>query len=282
MASIFGPVGHCLTILSIIILLLNIISICIYCIPILCVRHLRTSNNLITVNVCFASILCASFWIIYFSLKMFLTNSFENQLDNFLLYIQTTVNCQSAFSLCVLSIYRFCSIIYGNKRWFNRRRSMILTVISQWIMAFLLPLPIWYTDSKTSSQSTYPIWIWIYNLCLIVILPTTFVAILDGLIFSHAHRSLRRVQSNVITHRSRLKKRNKHLLKRMFFMLIVSISGWTPLYIVTCLESLDISISPVIYRILYLLPLVAISIVLANLFLYNHFLRRYLKQRFFT
>ncbi|CAF1687235.1 unnamed protein product, partial [Adineta ricciae] len=182
--------------------------------------------------------------------------------------------------LCVLSIYRFCTIVYGHKRWFNKRRSMILSVISQWIMCFLLPVPILYLKVKPSSQSIFPKWIWIYNLCLIVILPTTFVAILDGLIFSHAHRSSNRVQSNILTCHSRLKKRNNHLLKRMFFMLIVSISGWAPIYIVAYLASIDILTLPLVYEVLYLLSILSISIVIGSLYLYNHSLRRFLKHRY--
>ncbi|CAF1146224.1 unnamed protein product [Adineta steineri] len=271
--------GLFLTILSIIFLILNIICICIYCFPILIVQNLRTSNNLITVNVCFALVLSTIYWTLYFSFEIFRTNFLENQSDSLIIYIQTTVDCQATFSLCVLSIYRFCIIIYGNKPWFNKRRSMILCVVFQWVIAFILPIPIWCINRKVS-QYKFPLGIGIYDLCVIAILPTLFVAIINGLIFSHAHRSSRRVHSNTLTNSSRIKNRNHHLLKRMFFILIISIIGWTPIYIITCLQSLNIFISTIIYESLSFLLILSISIIIGNLFLYNHSLRRYLKSKF--
>ena len=139
---------HFIAIISLILLALNLLSIFIYCIPIISVQHLRTKNNLITVNVCLAMTLCILYWAGYFSFELFFICQSNYKWTASITYIRTTVNCQAAFSLCVLSIYRFCTIVYGQKRWFNKRRSMILSVISQWIMCFLLPVPILYLKVK--------------------------------------------------------------------------------------------------------------------------------------
>ncbi len=101
------------------------------------------------------------------------------------------------------------------------------------------------------------------------------------MIFFFVRSSIQRVHA--LTTPGKVYQRNArdiHLLKHMFFLSIVFIIGWTPIYILRLTNALDI-ISGWIQLYLEILPVISSLIITLDLFYYNRDLRQYLRERLF-
>ncbi len=107
------------------------------------------------------------------------------------------------------------------------------------------------------------------------------MVITNSIIFTYARRSTRRVQpaNGENAQASTLSDRDARLLKHMIFMFAVFFCGWEPAYIVLTIDGSDAAISPVTVQIFLIIPAVSLLITVADLFLYNHDLRRYLTSK---
>jgi len=130
-------------IVNIILLVIAALSTLIYLIPIILIQHFHTAANILTGNVCLACIVCCVFWIIsnvisgfYPSLLMKFTISLI-----FSSYFQLLVNCSVVYSLTIITINRFLTINYPQKRFFKRQAWPFISSVVQWIIAVILPLP---------------------------------------------------------------------------------------------------------------------------------------------
>jgi hypothetical protein len=105
--------------------------------------------------------------------------------------------------------------------------------------------------------------------------------ITNSIIFIYARRSAQRVQTanRDGTQAATLGRRDARLLKHMIFMFAVFFCGWEPAYIVLTIDGSDAAISPVTVQIFLIIPAVSLLITVADLFLYNHDLRRYLTSK---
>lgn len=131
-----------LVIVKIVILSLIAIAACIYSIPLCFVRRFHKPLHLLSLNVCIAAFICASYWIIYFTMNTFYQNIlWTEQSCLLILYLQTTVNCQVIYALCVVSLNRLFSIVYRNKIFFRSKKWVIICVGAQWVFAALIPSP---------------------------------------------------------------------------------------------------------------------------------------------
>ncbi len=64
----------------------------------------------------------------------------------------------------------------------------------------------------------------------------------------------------------------------MLFIFVVFVGGWTPIYILTLINP-DRARVYLPYLVLEFLPVLSSSIVVMDLFWYNHDLRNYIKER---
>jgi hypothetical protein len=131
-----------LAIVTIIFLILVILLACIYAIPICFVRRFRSHINILTVNVCITCIVCCMYWLIYNIIQMVFLDDLANWDCVLFQYFQTIVNCQEIYSLCNVSINRFCIIRYHNKLLFKTRRWILTCIVIQWLIGMILPLPL--------------------------------------------------------------------------------------------------------------------------------------------
>ncbi len=101
------------------------------------------------------------------------------------------------------------------------------------------------------------------------------------IIFSYTHHSTRRVQpaNGESAQAPTLSHRDARLLKHMIFMFVVFFCGWIPIYIIAAIDWNGTAISNVLLHGLEILPVVSLFIDLADLFLYNHELRRYFTDK---
>jgi hypothetical protein len=110
------------------------------------------------------------------------------------------------------------------------------------------------------------------------------LAITNSIIFSHAHRSTRRVQpvNGESTPASTLSQRDAHLLRHMIFIFVVFFCGWVPMYIIAAINWNGTAISHVVQHGLQILPAVSLFIDVIDLFWYNHELGKYFTKQPFN
>jgi hypothetical protein len=98
------------------------------------------------------------------------------------------------------------------------------------------------------------------------------------MIFIYARRSTRRVHATNGENAQApiLSSRDVRLLKHMIFMFVVFAGGWVPIYVAKVINYNGTVLSPLAIEILSTIPAVSLLIDIADLFLYNHELRRYL------
>lgn len=125
----------------------------------------------------------------------------------------------------------------------------------------------------------------IYAFLLIVVLPSVINVTFNALIYFSVRSSTRRVQALTTTGNTAMKtnsyqhSRDLYLLKHMSAIFIVFILGWGPIYILPVLR-LQTSITPWLHQIFQILPVISSLTIAMDLFLYNHDLRKYLKDKF--
>ena len=118
-----------------------LLSAWIYSAPILLIRNFRTSINLLTVNLCVSATVCSIYWILFCTLQVKSLDNAPGWYCVLLRYFQTFANGQEIYSLCVISINRFCFIRFPQKPWFKTRQWSYMCVASQWLLGVILPLP---------------------------------------------------------------------------------------------------------------------------------------------
>ena len=121
---------------------MSVILSLIYAIPIVLMRRFHHRLNILTLNICFAMICSSTFWLSYFIMwEYFITDLFTERTCLFLFYLQMLSSCQTPFSFVMLTIHRFCSIVYATNRFFKTKKFLVMCLLSQWIIAGLLSLP---------------------------------------------------------------------------------------------------------------------------------------------
>jgi hypothetical protein len=117
-----------------------------------------------------------------------------------------------------------------------------------------------------------------------VILPSILGVVFNTLIFIKVRSSTRRAHTVATTmpvnatYSKQQNARDVHLLKHMLFISVVFIIGWAPVYINAAVE-IYIKVPYWIDSLLQIFPVLSSLINIVDLFLYNHDLRQYLKER---
>jgi hypothetical protein len=110
-----------------------------------------------------------------------------------------------------------------------------------------------------------------------IVIPASCLAITNSFIFIYARRSTRRVQpaNRKSVQALTLSHRVARLLKHMIFMFVIDFCGWIPIYIIMIINWNGVAVSPFALQIFLTVPIASVFIDVADLFLYNHELRRY-------
>lgn len=95
----------------------------------------------------------------------------------------------------------------------------------------------------------------------------------------HSRQSTRRIQDNTTLRPITLSNRDIRLLKHMIIIFAIFLSGWSPIYILICID-FNAQLSSIIYRALSLLPALSLLGNITDLFLFNHQLRLHFRQLF--
>ncbi len=120
---------------------------------------------------------------------------------------------------------------------------------------------------------------------MVVILPSILNVVFNSLTYFTVSSSSRRVHALATTTTAPVARTNHQntrdisLIKHMFFIFVVFILGWTPMYAVP-MTSLSITMTTFVLQCAQLLPVISAIIIAVDLFIYNHDVRKYLKDKF--
>jgi hypothetical protein len=111
--------------------------------------------------------------------------------------------------------------------------------------------------------------------------PIILLGIINTIIFSHAYASTHRIAPaesiSTTTRAIPLTNRNARVLKHMIFMFVVYIAGWAPIFL--CIVIQPSWFTSLIFNFMLILPHVSMIVDIGDLFLYNHVLRTYFKEK---
>ncbi|CAF0953231.1 unnamed protein product [Adineta steineri] len=230
-------VVYIITLVDLTLLLVTSVLVLIYLLSIIFIKRFHTTNNILTGNVCLAGILCAIYWVIDTVVTVF----FPALLDDYTVlcilsqFFPTMFNCLSIYSLVIITINRFFTVVYPKKRFFQRKTWCFISIIVQWITAIFVPIPQLVFDCQSCTYKTpLPYWINIYKLLVIVIIPSILNFVFNAMIFSFVRSSSKRVHATTATATAPIANlkpqhnRDMYLLKHMLFLLAVFVIGWAP------------------------------------------------------
>jgi hypothetical protein len=127
------------TVIFPVIILLNLI----YLLPIILIQRFHTTNNILTGIFCLAGIFCYVYWEMHYLVSAF------NPVILFQYpvlcicnaYLESMVNCLVVYSLTMITINRCFTIIYPHKRLFKRQAWSFISLVVQWMVSCVLPIP---------------------------------------------------------------------------------------------------------------------------------------------
>ncbi|CAF1649633.1 unnamed protein product, partial [Adineta ricciae] len=161
-----------------------------------------------------------------------------------------------------------------------------------WVFTFLSAIPIlvyYYQVCFFYNDHGDDHWVWIYVLCILVVIPMVFILIFNSIIFVFVRSSTRRIRQAKIATTipgsatlSQQHTRDVHLLKHILFLFVVFILGWGPLYIIVILPDYILAALPSWLPLpLQVPPAISCMVQIADLFIYNREIRQYLKQQIY-
>jgi hypothetical protein len=137
-----ADVSTILSLVKIIAFGISILLALIYSLLILLIPHFHHRLNVLTVNICLSVMCTGTFFLGYFIMWEYDFNHlFTIKTCKFIFYLQTVSSSQTAYSLTVLTINRFCTIKYPGKRFFKTKMFVGICIASQWIVTCIISLP---------------------------------------------------------------------------------------------------------------------------------------------
>ncbi|CAF2004090.1 unnamed protein product [Rotaria magnacalcarata] len=272
-----APTLCAIDLVSIITFTLIIVLALIYSIPIICIRRFHHNNNMLTVNICFATICCGLSWFSFYAAAILIGRDGNNSLFFIFNMITIAFTIQVPFSFMAASIHRCCSIIYHANAFFKTRQWIALCIGSQWLLCLVLSLPNYISINTFCDRF---VWLRIHNLITIVIIPAILSLLINILIYNYVRASSNRIQPQMIpenAQRTKFSHRDMKLVRHMIFMFCIFVGGWTPIYIMAIINFYSV-INTIISSSLTILCELASFINIIDLFLYNRQLRKYFKR----
>ncbi|CAF1258304.1 unnamed protein product [Adineta ricciae] len=253
---------------------------CIYSIPIILIRRFHTTNNVFTVNLCFAAIFCGLYWLLNLTLSLVNPNLYTNVTACRILgYFEMMCTLQVPLALIEVSRYRLCYIVYHTKPFFRRKQWIVTCVVSQWTFGILISL---LRPISVGSLCRDPPWMGICLFTITVITPSLSCLVMNLIIFNHVRSSTSRIEPSIALAKSTLHqhitRRDLRLLQHMIVMFCVFLVGWAPTYLYSFFVTTNIN--RIMFKIFMLGAELSITLDIINLFSYNHELTQYLKTKF--
>jgi hypothetical protein len=131
------------TVIVIILLLIALILILIYLLPIIFIPSFHSKHNILIGNVSLISMIGTVYWIVYTFLFGFYMNDVLQSAFwcIFSSYPAQMFNCLFIYSITMITINRFVTIIYPNKDFFKRHAWSFMSAAIQWVISAISPMP---------------------------------------------------------------------------------------------------------------------------------------------
>ena len=132
-------------ILRVVLFGLIILVALIYSIPIIFIRRFHHGNNILTLNICVATIICCLYWFIFYimlQMNLFGTHLFTTNTCIFVFIVPTILTLQIPFSFVTVSIHRLCCVVYYRKNLFKTKKWIAICILVQWVFGIVCMLPI--------------------------------------------------------------------------------------------------------------------------------------------
>ena len=134
-ADIFVPIQIALFVLIIILAL-------VYLIPVILIRRFHNTNNVFTVNFCFAAICLCTYWLVFCILTNYFLMSIYNTTTCLIFdYFSTMCTLQVPLAIIGMSVQRLCSVVYHTKVFFQRKQWIVICILSEWTIGIIFALP---------------------------------------------------------------------------------------------------------------------------------------------
>ena len=125
-------------------ILVSIVLLCLlYILTIVINPRFHTSANILTGNVCLASIVCCLFWSSFNLISIFSPSTMRGSSSTCVVNrcLVDFVDCLIIYSLTMITINRFLLLISPNKPIFKRKVHSLCSSAIQWILVLLLCIP---------------------------------------------------------------------------------------------------------------------------------------------
>lgn len=273
-----------------------------YVISILCFYRIYHSNNIFTINLCCAAICCCLYWIwFYIILIWFPRNLLRQNICIIMAYFNTMCTIQVPLAVLIVSIHRFCCVIYHTKQFFKTKKWALLCITIQWLVGCFISIPCLPFKHQVKFESvtekmisnffqscTNPLWSQIYQLTITVIVPSLICLVINLLVFNYVRLSSNRIRpvtrtesiDSKSTQSKLLTRRDRYLLRNIIIMFCVFIGGWSPVYI-TVIVLPTATINSLTLSLLILLAEFSLLSDIINLYIYNRDLRIFWRNKFF-
>lgn len=235
------------------------------------IKRLRTTQNILLINVCFSCIFFSLATIISVSVTISVVhtkhvNSYWCQFAGFL--VLSSAHCLM-FSYTLVAFVRFLTIIYP----FNKRISSIhyikIYLVIKWILAFVLVsisliLPnqqiMFQSKPKMCTLNQQSPLLPIY-FSTAYIIPFILISIMNLVTYLNVIRPRQKqlLSRARLSRLDRRKRRNLRLLRQFSFFTIIFLLGWTPFIIIELFDK-NGKLPDIIYMSVLLLPLMCILI----------------------
>ncbi|CAF2429014.1 unnamed protein product [Rotaria sp. Silwood2] len=254
-----------------------IICLCIIIINILLIasltliKRLRTAQNLLLINVCFACIYfsLSCIFSVSFTISIVNTKNVNSYLCQFIGFLVMSSSHCVMLSYTLVTFVRFLTIIYP----FNKKITTIYYIksylISIWMLAFVLPgitliLPkqqiIFQSKAKMCTINQQSSLLFMY-FCTGYIIPFILISLMNLVTYLNVTHS-RQVPFLSRTRQCRLnrrKRRNLRLLRQFSFFTIIFLLGWTPFITIEVFDKKE-KLPDIFYLFTLILPSISILI----------------------
>lgn len=130
---------------KLVVFILLVIFACGYALPLCLLPRFHSPINIMTVHLCFTFISSALFWIIVYTLDFHYnagSGIITQHQCSILSSIETILNCLLIYSLCGVTINRYCIINYANKVIFKTQKWALVCVGITWLITLVVSLPL--------------------------------------------------------------------------------------------------------------------------------------------
>jgi len=185
--------------------------------------------NWLSLNVSLATAFFATIQLLF---TIFQQSNQEMVSCNFTGFIIITSATEIMYAYSIESFHRLLAIRYFSKRILRSNHELIITVIICWIIGIVLTIPHGIRDDSQCILNENPLWIQIYTLITVIILPSSIVCGCNTSILLYIRQISRRIEvlNNNKSNTNVSRRRDAYVSKIMLLKFLLFVIGWLPIF----------------------------------------------------